>query len=348
MPVLRLNVRPYRRRFRSPLRTHHGVWQWREGLILRLEDHRGRRGYGEIAPLPAFGTETLAEAIACCRQWGDLSIPLETFKLATVLNPSFGARYPATQFALGSALEQLAIAMPRPLPVLEPAAICALLPTGADALGAWPQLWAAGHRTFKWKIGVDQPERERAILRRLRSQLPPSAQLRLDANGGLREAEAEVWLALCDRLGIEFLEQPFPPSHWTQLLALATRYRTPLALDESVASLSQLEDGYRRGWRGVFVVKGAIVGAPQGLRQLAQRQLARHQPLDLVLSSVFETAIARHAVLHLAEDLGIQRALGFGVQQWLIPDGLEDPDPERIWQSLADGAPVEESYVVDP
>jgi len=40
-------------------------------ILVRLEDPAGRAGYGEIAPLPWFGTETLAEAQEICGKLGD-------------------------------------------------------------------------------------------------------------------------------------------------------------------------------------------------------------------------------------------------------------------------------------
>ena len=49
----RFEFRPYHRRFRQPVRTHHGDWQVREGLILKLTDEDGCSGFGEVAPLAA-------------------------------------------------------------------------------------------------------------------------------------------------------------------------------------------------------------------------------------------------------------------------------------------------------
>ncbi len=40
----------------------------RQGLIIRLEKN-GKIGWGEIAPLPTFSRETLAECEAQVRQW---------------------------------------------------------------------------------------------------------------------------------------------------------------------------------------------------------------------------------------------------------------------------------------
>ncbi|MEO0948813.1 MAG: o-succinylbenzoate synthase, partial [Cyanobacteria bacterium J06641_5] len=65
-----LHVRPYCRAFRQPLRTHHGIWEKRQGAIVRLETDTGRVGWGEIAPLPSFGSETLAAALQLCPSFG--------------------------------------------------------------------------------------------------------------------------------------------------------------------------------------------------------------------------------------------------------------------------------------
>ena len=75
------DFRPYRRPFLRPLETHHGLWSDREGIIIRLrpspatdtstpqlqESLLSRQGaFGEIAPVPWFGSETLEQAIAFC------------------------------------------------------------------------------------------------------------------------------------------------------------------------------------------------------------------------------------------------------------------------------------------
>ncbi|HRE08169.1 MAG TPA: o-succinylbenzoate synthase, partial [Opitutaceae bacterium] len=54
-----LDHRRYALPFRTPLRTAHGRWSVREGLLLRLRTEEGATGYGEVAPIPGFGRETL-------------------------------------------------------------------------------------------------------------------------------------------------------------------------------------------------------------------------------------------------------------------------------------------------
>src|SRR5687767_6084491 len=68
---LRFQFRRYRLPFRAVVRTAHGPWSERDGLIVRLEDEKGAVGFGEAAPIPQFGTETVDEDEAGCRTLGE-------------------------------------------------------------------------------------------------------------------------------------------------------------------------------------------------------------------------------------------------------------------------------------
>ena len=305
--VYSFEFRPYQRRFRQPLKTSHGIWSVREGIILRLNS-ADREGWGEIAPLPWFGSETLEAALKFCCQLGQ--------EITGAVIQSIPVCLPACQFGFETAITDLSASKnhyptphtPHPTPPL-----CKLLPTGEAALQAWQVAWNGGRRTFKWKVGVSAVEEELRIFRQLVTALPPSAKLRLDANGGLNLETAKAWLRETDRVNrVEFMEQPLAPEQFELMLKLNSDYATSLALDESVATIEQLETCYQRGWRGIFVIKAAIAGSPQRLRQFCQAH-----PIDAVFSSVFETEIGRKAALSLAAELSnSHRAVGFGVDDW--------------------------------
>jgi o-succinylbenzoate synthase len=329
---------PYQRRFKYPLSTHHGNWEVREGIILHLTDQTGRVGKGEIAPISWFGSETLEQALDFCQKLPSQIAVTDIFSIPSEL--------PACQFGFESALEMGSgeedagkedmKTQGRSDTGISPANLSAsfssqskiqnpkskitysyLLPTGEVALQSWQIAWNQGSRTFKWKIGVTSIEEELKVFEQLVQSLPPSAELRLDANGGLTQQQANRWLKAADQAGmVEFLEQPLPPRQFETMLEMSDRYSTPIALDESVATLDQLEDCYQRGWRGIFVIKVAIAGSPRRLRQFC-----REHEIDAVFSSVFETAIGRQAALRLAAELSVNnRAVGFGVNQWFMED----------------------------
>lgn len=306
---MKFQFKPYSRPFKKPLKTHHGLWEVREGIIIQLTGEDGKIGRGEISPLSWFGSETLADVRKFCE-----SLPSEITENTIFSIPS---NLPACQFGFESAWEDLR-GNSREVSHLKNSG---LLPTGKVALSAWRELVAAGYRTLKWKIGVDRIEHELNWFEELAGEMTANEGLflRLDANGGLKVSEADRWLQVCDKISeqipnltVEFLEQPLPVDEFDGMLELSDRHSTPLALDESVATLPQMRDCYRSGWRGIFVIKPAIAGSPRQLRNFCQTHA-----IDAVFSSVFETEIGRKAALQLAAELsGGDRAVGFGVGHW--------------------------------
>ncbi|PZV11556.1 MAG: o-succinylbenzoate synthase [Leptolyngbya sp.] len=316
--LYQLQFQSYRRPFKYPLQTSHGTWKVREGILLQLTNQTGQVGRGEIAPLSWFGSETLEQALDFCRQLPTIFMEDTIFDIPYAL--------PACQFGFEMAQEQVSgfrfqVSEFEEQPMDSALVQSALLPAGEGALSVWKKLWQAGYRTFKWKIGVEALEIELALLERLAHDLPKAARLRLDANGGLSMEAAIAWLSACDSVSadlsvrspiIEYLEQPLPPSQLAQMMELSKQHSTPLALDESVATLAQLQDCHTQGWPGIFIIKPAISGSPRRLRQFFQ-----DHSIDAVFSSVFETEIGRQAGLQLAAELGNRdRAMGYGTEHW--------------------------------
>lgn len=328
----RFEFRPYQRRFKPPLQTSYGIWNIRQGIILYLTDE-SQASYGEIAPISWFGSETVEQALNFCRQLPDEITEKTIF--------SIPAKLTACQFGFESAWEGLqerergskgegeivksGIWGPTPLPPHSLSlTYSGLLPAGEGALQTWQTLWNQGYRTFKWKIGVYPIAEELKIFDLLTQTLPAPAKLRLDANGGLSYDEANLWLWTFDNvraisqlpLEIEFIEQPLPVEQFERMQELSSCYATAIALDESVATLDQLEACYQQGWRAIFVIKPSIAGSPKRLRQFCQQH-----NIDAVFSSVFETPVGRQAALNLAAELSHRdRAVGFGINHWFDED----------------------------
>ncbi|MFN3678714.1 o-succinylbenzoate synthase [Thermosynechococcus sp.] len=320
---MRWQWRIYEEPLRETLATAQGVWRSRQGILLRLETDDGQVGYGEIAPLPGWGSETLSVDIALCQQ---LPPHLTPEILATIPEA-----LPAAQFGFVTAWQSVGQLPYR----LRPWPICALLGSGRVALEQWQQSWQQGYTTFKWKVAVLSPEEEQGILATLLAALPQVAKLRLDANGGWDLATAERWFAWLDRHGngkIEYVEQPLPPDQWQALLTLAQTVTTAIALDESVVSATEVQHWLERGWPGLFVIKPALFGSPERLNVLLREGL---EPQRLVFSSALEGAIARTAIFQCLETWQPCRALGFGIERWRsapLLTSLADYDAE--WHRL--------------
>jgi O-succinylbenzoate synthase len=300
---------------------------------VRLEDEAGRVGFGEIAPIPMFGTETLAEAREMCVNFGD--------KVADQTLDAVGEKAGCVRFALAAArMIQFAAKAPSRVP------LSALLPAGRAGLEALPARLEAGWLTFKWKVGVGDMDQELGLLDELVAALPNYAKLRLDANGAWTRRQAEKWLARCADRPVEFVEQPVVPTDADSLIGLAQDYPVKVALDESVVRLEEARQWQGRGWPGVFVIKPALAGPLEELAAWVTKTRA-----DVVLSSAIETALGRAAILRFAREHPalVARSPGFGVGEVFGDrrgDGpfmgpvLEDSwfaafNPEELWNALS-------------
>lgn len=321
----------YQEPFRQPLKTHHGTWQIREGIYVRLESENGEVGFGEIAPLPVFGSEPLGAAWTFCA-----TLPHAITEQTIAAIPE---TLPACQFGLSQAWAQL-----QQFPTLHPERLsyCGLLPSGRELLTHWPQFAKQPYAAWKWKIAVLPHRIELQIFQAWLKTLNPHTPLkiRLDANGGLDLTTAQAWLSFCDRVNgvfqqsrsqitVEFLEQPLPPQDWLNTLALAKDFQTPIALDETVDTLTALDNVMRLGWPGLVVIKPVLMGAWSPLKQVLPKYRER-----IILSSALEGPIGRWGILALAQELNLTRyALGLGVDAWRpVPMLNTRADLEDFWE----------------
>lgn len=311
----------YRRTFRVPVRTSWGVWTHRDGVLVRLAREDGRVGFGEIAPLDRFRTETLAGAVAWCASVAGAS---ELARLRDVPRS-----LPCCAAAVGAALQALA---ERPVQdggrTGEEAtgstagegtslACARLLPADASAGDVLARAVDAGFTVFKIKVGTADFDSEHVRVARLIERLPEKGRLRLDANGGLDRRAAARWLDAAADWPVEFVEQPLPPDAHRDLLRLAGDHATMIALDESVRDADDIKRWRDRGWPGLFVIKPALAGDPTEL--LDEVRIA---PADFVFSSALETQMGAAAGVRMAFAAGLTRALGYGVASFFADDGL--------------------------
>jgi o-succinylbenzoate synthase len=324
--IYQFSFRYFSQKFTNPIITNHGLWEIRESVIIRLMNQENHVTWGEISPISWFGSETIEQALDFCRQ-----LPKTITKEIIFTIPD---HLPACQFAFESSNDAGGFRLYSrdfqwPDANLD-LTYSGLLSAGKLALNQWNSLWEQGYKTFKWKIAVDDINRELEIFDLLISSLPNSAKLRLDANGGLSYQQAELWLKNCDQFlpKIEFIEQPLPADKFTEMRELSNLYSTPIALDESIANLQQLESCFQQGWVGIFVIKPGIVGSPSRLKEFCKK----HQ-IDVVFSSVFETEIGRQAALQLAAELSTNnRAVGFGINHLFKEQELNWL--ENLWKTF--------------
>jgi o-succinylbenzoate synthase len=328
-PVL-LDIRPYCLRLKRPWQTSRGIFTQRRGWLVRAAAE-GLCGYGDCAPLPEAGTETPEAAWAALSRLADQTNgrPLHAVlaEIAEADSPT-----PAARCAVECALLDLAAkgaGVPLRL-VLSPES-AALVRVNA-ALGPLRELTPKvlrgtchqGFRVLKVKVGLEPPVIELRRLRELSAAIPPEATFRLDANGAWDLAEATRFIAGLCHLPIESLEEPLGAPDADALGRLQAQAGFPLALDES---LPRLDPELRLAGLTVrrLVLKPAVIG---GLRRtLAVAERARDHGLQVVITSLLESAAGLWPVAQLAAAVASTAPQGLATSDWLADDLGPAPMP---------------------
>ena len=313
---LELQVRPFAFDLIRPLRTAVGLIKTRRGWLLRLRAENGRVGWGEAAPLNPRHAEQAEQAIRA------LPSQLTQQQLEELLTE----QPMPVAFALGAALAELdGIAwLPAPAPAQ-------LLPAGEAMLEQLEllvnQACLDRSLTVKWKVAVEADALERRWLDQLLDQLPSTAQLRLDANGGWNRHTAQAWMeALVGDRRFAWLEQPLPPDDRQGLESLSEL--GPVALDESL----ELDPRLRDSWSGWQVRRPSQEGDPRPLLNQFHKGVPRR-----MVSTAFETGIGRRWLDHLAAlQMNGPTPAAPGLAPGWRPEGaLFSADPQQVWKAAA-------------
>ncbi len=304
--AINFEYKAYRRPFGKRYLSASDQFSKREGILVKLEDEEGRLGFGEVAPLPSFGTENFPFALAKCEA---LKSEFEYEEASIRLSDS-----PCVRFAVESAHAML-LSADESFDLADPWPVAILVPDPGDTEGI-DHFREQYFQSFKLKIGKASFEQEWQWISDLIDRLDGQAKIRLDANGSFTLNETRLWLERLVDLPIEFLEQPLPPGQEQEMLRFSADFPTPLALDESVTSVDDIKRWRDQQWPGIFVIKPLLAGGYYDLEsELKQPSLEKH-----VFSSALETKVGVWAALRLASAASSERLpLGFGAD-WLFAD----------------------------
>lgn len=334
MVIRAIRFAPYSIPLREPLRTSRGEIGSREGFLIALENQEGRISVGEAAPLPGFGTETLAEAhetllkLAAARSLPKLP---ETPQALTEWTASLGLsldKTPATVFGLESALLGLLPSLhttqsegipQKKLPVN------ALIGNGPlkSILQTAQRFAEEGYNTLKLKVGVKSLADDAQTVRTLRDELPDTA-LRLDANGVWDLDTAKRFCREIETCGVEYIEDPLRVMSCDNLKKLRAAACIPLAVDTAEVSPNDIHYILNECCCDVVVIKPMVMGSIERIREISD--LAHQQKIRVVFSSLIETSTGLAHIAMLAAVFGTpQTAHGLGTAPLLTDDTVTSP-----------------------
>ncbi|MBT2786211.1 MULTISPECIES: o-succinylbenzoate synthase [unclassified Halomonas] len=290
---MKLALYRYSLAFRQPLMFKGNRLANREGLLVCINGQ-----WGEIAPLPGFSTETLAdveaETLAC----------LETMQHGEKVTPTL----PSVQFGFDCAQRQWPANLPAPLPpypLLQgaPRELMLVLDNVVNGWGALPP------SRLKLKVARYTMAEELALINQLAIRLP-STKLILDANGGWTREEAQRFCTRLPLKQIDYLEEPC--AAFADTIAVAEATGVSIALDET---LSRQKEWHYHPQLKALVIKPTLIGSLSACEALVQR--ARERDLQVVISSSFESDLGLELLARLACEWAPDEPPGLDTGHWL-------------------------------
>ncbi len=272
----------------------------RDGLLIHLQQG-GQEGWGEIAPLPEFSQETLAQAEQAALRW------VQDWQGGSLPSDS---PLPSVAFGTSCALAELEQRLPLQADYRK-APLCTGDPDELFAvLTALP-----GEKVAKMKVGLYEAVRDGMIVNVLLEALP-DLRLRLDANRSWTRAKADgfaKYVAPALRERIAFLEEPCKTRDESRDFALATGIA--IAWDESVREADfvvQAEPGV-----AAIVIKPTLTGSLVRCRTLVEQ--AHAAGLTAVISSSIESSLGLTQLARIAH--------------WLTPNTVPGLDTLDLMQA---------------
>ncbi|MCF1505795.1 hypothetical protein L0F51_18725 [Afifella sp. H1R] len=336
MRIEEARSRAYALRLARPWVAASATMTTRYGRLVMLASDR-LVGFGDCAPLPSSGERGHAETFRALDEVlrtlpGEDIDPLAGDLVARIAQPQ-------VRWAVETAcLDLCAKTRGLPLHRLLRETLAADVPVNA-ALGRLDEGCAgravraaeAGFAVAKIKLGVDPVECELTALKEVVEASGKALSFRFDANRAWEKADARRVLnalAAMDGLRVDGVEEPLAGPTPEALASLQTELPFPLAADESVPVLGVDALLEARAVRRL-VVKPARIGGMAATLDLARR--AQRAGVELVLTSVVDSAIGVMAAAHLAAALpaGQRLAHGLGTLAWLAEDVAAPPPIEK-------------------
>ncbi len=311
--------------FKKPARTSRGEYSLHEMYLITITDKAtGKRGIGELAPLPDLSCDRNAYPdIPEVKRLAEKALP-------SVLNgtwPDDMLSYPALRFALESAVaeargENLKEKISIPINGL------VWMSSFEDMLEQVKVKMAIGFRCIKLKIGAIDWEKEIELIRYVRSCFPKEElQLRVDANGAFSPEWAMDRLIELAKYDIHSIEQPIRQGQWDEMARLCKESPLAIALDEEMIGVNNPEEKEKlldTIHPQYIVLKPTMHGGLSGTREWID--LANKRGINSWITSALESNIGLRSIALLAESVygpNITFPQGLGTGQ-LFTDNIEN------------------------
>jgi muconate cycloisomerase len=278
------------------------------GVVVRIETDGGIEGWGEAAPWSVFTGTAEANALGIHTYLRPILIGANPLQVTSLMARADKALvgHPEGKAAIEMALLDI-VGKRFGMPIAQllggfyrthvPLSVSIANPEFEEDLAFAQELAAKGVNIFKVKTGFLPHADDLIRLERLRAELPPGIDLRVDYNQGLEPWDALRKLRDIEACAPTFIEQPVPRDERAAMAALAAALDTPIMADESVFSPAEAVEIVRLKAADLVSIKIMKSGGIAKAREIAA--ITQAAGIAAYGGTMFEGGLAIAAGLHL-------------------------------------------------
>jgi muconate cycloisomerase len=313
------------------MKRRHGVGDIEAsmpGAIVKIGTDGGIVGWGEASPWSVFTGTAEANAMGIHHYLRPLLVGADPLKISTLMRQiektlvGHSEGKAAVEMAL---LDILGRHLRAPVAQLlggcyrdrVPLSVSIANPDFEEDLAFAKGLARNGINIFKVKTGFSTHRNDLRRLERLRSDLPATADLRVDYNQGLDPWDAIRHLRDVEAFHPTFIEQPVKRDQRAAMAAISRAIDTPIMADESVFTPAEAVEMVRGEFADLVSIKIMKSGGIARAREIAS--IAEAAGIAAYGGTMFEGGLAIAAGLHMvAATPNISLGAEFYTSTWVM------------------------------
>lgn len=309
MNIGRIQLFKYSLPFLTPLKIKDKIMNVREGYLINISDKNGNKGWGEIAPLDGFSSETKESVLSEINDIKDTlennQIPQDILKILNPYSPSVRFGFESALLTLMASEKKLTLAgFLNPMANLKININALLGGNYDDVIKRTKYLYSKGYKTFKLKIGRKNLEDEIRLIENIIEIIKQDGKIRLDANRMLSPETTEDFFNKLSALPIDYLEEPYASKD--DIKELLDSLKIPIAFDESLTEIQPTDLKDYKSLKAV-VLKPTILGYTNSM---AFATNAISLGIIPVISSSFESPLGIYILASMSAIIDNQAYVG--------------------------------------
>lgn len=321
----------YDLQFKNLFRTSITSLQSRQTFILEMVDETGKKFYGESAPLPEFGSESLEDVEK------DLNriLKIENIEINNSLESIIEKIHSLSKLpTVQNALEQIFITkLIVDQDKISDYNFAESIPVNAlitiddfeSSQKKVKELISNGYSVIKIKVGDNNFEELLKLIGWTIGELGANIKFRIDPNGSWNLKNTILRSKRLETFPVEYIEQPVQDRQ--TLLKAASESPVPIAVDESVKSIIDAEQILTESKIKFFIAKPMLLGGISKILEL--HNLCKNNDASCIVSSSLESNIGRRHLILAAAIINNNLVHGIGTAGLFSNQQIDDKFPVK-------------------